>query len=114
MSSFDAEISVLHTTVSTPSEEALEAGAESTLELGIITGIMLPIANPQTGQPLMVPTGKIRFSFHREQAIEIFTQALEQAQRLPAQPTPTGKIEIARDLGAVERAANEMGKFTKR
>lgn len=115
MSSFDTEVSVLHTQISTPSAEALEAGAEALIELGIITGIMLPIANPQTGQPIVAPTGKYRFSFGREQAIEIFTQALEAAQNLPEAPArPSGKLEVASDMNAVKRAADEINRLTKR
>lgn len=115
MSMFDAEVSVMSATIGTPSPEAMETGATVPhIELGIDTGISLPIANPQTGQPLVIKVGKLRFLIGREQAIEIFEAALLAAQGLPETVQSSGKIMLASNMNEVEQAAQNIRRATGR
>lgn len=104
---FDAEISVFSASVATPSPEALEEGAPAHVECGIVTGAALPVMNPQTGEPLLVPFGRLRFGFAREQAIEFFQKGLEAAQSLPDEPGK-GKVVVAHSMSDVENAAKAL------
>lgn len=109
----DTEVAVLTPTIGVPSPEALEAGAPPVLELGIIAGLTLPVPNPQDpSQPLVIPAGKYKFNFTRQQAIELFTAALEAAETLPEQFTPSGKVMIASNMADVQQAADRINKVT--
>lgn len=112
MSAFDAEIAVLSATVSTPTDEAIEDGASAQLELGIFAGLALPVPNPQTGQPLVIPIGKFRFGFDRETAIALFEAALAAAKTLPEAYQPSGKVMVAQNMSEVARAAAQMKNVT--
>lgn len=109
---FDSEISVQDVSLGTPSPEALEAGVPPHVELGIVAGLALPFTNPETGQPLVVPAGKYKFTLTRAQAIDVFTAALKAAEALPEQFAPSGKLLVANDLSAVEQAAQKMRRVT--
>ena len=114
MSVFDAEVSVYSTSISTPTKELLDQGAPPVLDFGVTTGMALPFQNPETGQPLVIPVGRMTFSFSREQAIETFSAALEAAEKLPEKPASSGKIMLASSMAEVEGAASKMQKVTGR
>lgn len=109
---FDAEISVHDVSLGTPSPEALEAGVPPHVELGIIAGMALPFAHPETGQPVVVGGGKYKFVFSRAQAIDLFTAALKAAEALPEEFAPSGKVMVASNMSDVERAAQNMRRVT--
>lgn len=112
MSSFNAEITVLSASIGAPTEEALEAGIPPHIELAISPGLTLPFANPQTGEPVAIPLGKLRFNFPRDTAIETFEAALKAAQELPEKFTPSGKVMVAQNMSAVAAAAEEIKRVT--
>lgn len=111
MSVFDAEVSVLSATLNAPTPEALQNGATPHLELGIVAGLPLPVPNPQTGQPLVIPFGRLRFAFERQPAIDLFGAALKAAQDLPAD-IPSDKVMVAHSMADVEAAAETIRRAT--
>lgn len=114
MSVIDAEVSVQDVSLATPSAEAMEGGVPPHVELGIIPGLTLPFANPATGDPLIVPVGKLKFTFSRQQAIDIFTAGLKAAESLPEGTPSSGKVLIASNMSDVEQAAENIKRVTGR
>lgn len=111
---FNADLNVMDMTLGVPTPEALEAGdAEPNVEVGLVTGIALPIANPETGAPVMVPGAILKFKLGKEDAIKLFEQGLKAAQELP-DPKPKTNIMTATNLDAVTRAAEDMRRVTGR
>lgn len=110
MTAFDANVNVVGTSIGVPTEEQLEAGAPSVLEIAIKVGQQLPFSQGP-GQPgVTAELGTMRFALERDMAIEFFEKGLEAAQSLPAKPN----IDIATSLDGIDEAAKQMADLTKK
>lgn len=108
MSTFDLKLNIAgNPTVGVPSQEALDEGAPSTVELAITAGLPLPIPGPG-GQPVVIGLGTITYELPRDQAIDLFKTGLEAAEALPADKP---RVETAKSMNDVEAAAERLAKI---
>ncbi len=110
MTAFDANVNVVGTSIGVPTDEQLEAGAPSVLEIAIKVGQQLPFSQGP-GQPAVTAElGTMRFALERDMALEFFEKGLEAARTLPVKSS----LDIATSLDGVEEAAKQMADLTKK
>lgn len=110
MSAFDSNINVVGTSIGVPTEEQLENGHPSALEIALKVGQVLPFSQGPGAPPVIAEFGTLRFALDRDTAIEFFEKGLEEAKKLPAK----AKIDIAQSMAGVDVAAEKLAKLSGR
>lgn len=102
MTAFEMNLNVGGTAFGVPDPEDVKAGhAPSAIDIHLTVIQVLP---QQNGQMAGLPLGQVKFTLHRDQAIDFFKTGLEQAEALP----PQSKLAIATDLNAAEQMAQDV------
>lgn len=96
--------------VQVPTEEAVEAGAPPQGIASIVAGMIIPISINNDGQPLIVPLVNIQVPLDKEHLQKLGELCFEKAAELP-DPKPESSVLLANDMGAVEKAAEELRRF---
>ena len=96
--------------ISVPPQEAVEAGVEAEAMVTVVAGMPLPIPDPQTGGPVVIPLAQIQFPLAKEHLVKLGELALEKAEELP-DPKPQSDIVIAGNMQDAERAAQALKPF---
>lgn len=107
MTAFDTHLNVVDMGLAVPTAEALDEGAEPTIEISLTVGQVLPFSQGPGQPPLVAPIGKVRFGLDRDSAVKYFTQALEAATALPVR----GQVDIATNLHGVDVVAERLAKL---
>lgn len=97
MTAFDAEIKVTHIEVGVNEDN-------DRLGVNLIIGQALPLAEPGTDQPLVVPMGKLRFALDKRSAEVIGNQLVEEASKLKE----ASRLEVASDMKQAERVGSAL------
>lgn len=101
----DAMLNIMSVTTQGPSQEELDAGANPELIVSLVTGLVLPLADPgNPNQPIVVPAGQVRFRLDGDAAVTIGEKMAEEGKRLPARP----RVEVATSLAGAEDAARRL------
>lgn len=93
-------------TVSYPSQEQIDAGANPELIVTLVTGLTLPIADPSDpSSPLVVPGARFRLRFDGEDAVTVGKQMIAGGETLPKR----SRIPVASSLAEAEQVARAQG-----
>jgi hypothetical protein len=82
---------------------APENGEGDFLQLVVVKGIPLPFADPNTGEPVMAPTGQYRIPLDRDFAIQLANKLIEEAEKLPEKHKTD--LQVATNLNGVDKLA---------
>lgn len=78
--------------------------------LTIITGLALPMANPQTGEQLIVPDGQYRVPLQKAAILALIDGLQKAAEKLP-DPKPQSNLVVPGSMQDVETAARNLERF---
>jgi hypothetical protein len=102
---FDAMLNIVSLTPNAPSEEEIAAGAPPEVMVGLVLGLMLPLADPSDpSRPLMVQGGNLRFRLDADSAVAFGKKLVAEGERLPKR----SRIEIASSMTNAEQAAERL------
>lgn len=99
--------------VQIPADEAIEAGVEAAGLVTIVAGTPLPIADPTSGQQMIIPLAQIQFPLDKEHLTKLGELMLERAAELP-DPKPQSDIVLASHMGEAAQAAQALRGFDSR
>lgn len=88
-----------------------EEGAEH-VTVVIVTGLALPLADPTTGQQVIVPDNQYRVPLQKTAAQALIDGLTKAIDKLP-DPKPQSNIVVPGSMDDVERAARDLGRYTK-
>lgn len=87
-----------------PTDEELSAGADALLSVSVTSGIALPLVDPASGRPLIVPIANISFRVDGDACLAIGTEMVNCGTRMPK---PSG-LAIVRDLSDADQTAARL------
>lgn len=96
--------------IAVPPEEAINAGVEPEAMVTIVAGMPLPIPDPTTGGPVVIPFIHLQFPLAKEHLLKLGELALEKAAELP-DPKPQSDLVIAGNMQQAEQAAQALQGF---
>ena len=88
----------------------VEEGAEGAV-LAILEATALPIQDPNTGQPLMVPVNRYQVPMGKSSILRLIDALTAAAEKLPEPKRDHGLIIAGK--GDEDRVADNLGRFTK-
>lgn len=96
--------------ISVPSQEAVDAGVDSEAMVTIVAGMPLPIPDPSTGGPVVIPLIHLQFPLAKEHLLKLGELAIEKAEELP-DPKPQSDLVIAQSMQEADQAAQALQGF---
>lgn len=100
----DTTLSVINIQVIPPNE------GDEHVTLAFVTGMPLPIGDPQTGQPLLAATGVYKVPISKQAALEVAQGLLDEAEKLP-EPKRASNIVVPGSMDDVDQVAKNLGQF---
>src|SRR4051812_31736845 len=88
----------------------VQEGADGAI-LAILEATALPLQDPNTGQPLMVPVNRYQVPMGKASILRLIEALTEAAEKLP-DPKPQSNLIIA-GKGDEDRVADNLGRFTR-
>lgn len=79
-------------------------------EIGILTGLTLPMAHPQTGQPVIVPDGQYLVPLQKSTVAALIGQLQAAHDKLP-DPKPQSNLVVPGSPNDVDQIANDLRRF---